>query len=646
MIVIFVLMLFVDIIKTDKCNPLATLTEIDTFYYSQPYTRHVRIDIGSYVKAFPRLGTLIPTFNKALSYHDTDEKLDAQEPVTLLPFTNELNAYIVKESTLGKNAFQACASNGGNLIRLDASNRDALVNILKNNGIDKTPVHVLPHFSMLSFNNFEPLLTPDTVDAVGEGWQKSPPWITKENKLEFPPNKITLNGVETSSEPEHFKSFVICQKTKNPWDDQNARKDWFQTMPKIKTALSLLGKLKTAYEISSKSLRSIPPVTNEVSKIIKLILPEPFNKVLDFLDRFSNNATWDKATNLNQFHLFINTALKLVRQFNLNPDSITKLPSTNVKFSPISIDELNWRQSFGLDEDVYGITGPLIIRPTTSYKPESDTSPVPSYYDATISARVYNRKTDKITLYSVTPNPFNGKTTTIKTVVVTSKLKIALEQDVKPLQCSWAEVEHFKVCHSMPLQPVISTPMSSLMKCAEALLSEKYSEDFLDCPKKSIQVLPSIHRANCDPDDQPTVILNSDSPIQIEFRCDGVTTTTKNISSFPTLIPTSCEVRIVEGTSSRLAFPQWNPDFLQDPSVGEQVLVNIPAYEMPQNLVIIISVALSISCVMLMALIISLIYCCCKCCCKKQNNVIANNHDEDAELYLPAIRLRELPFSN
>ena len=645
------------IVGSDKCYPLATLTEVSTFYRSQPFSQKVLINMEDYTKAFANLGGKVGKFDRILTNYSTNDKLNALEPVPLLPLTDESNVYIIEDDTLGKSAFKACAKNGGSLVRLDSSNRERLAKILKDEGISKIPVHVLPHFSFLSLTDFEPLATPENVDTMIESWQKTPPWLTSDNKLEYPASTIQIDGNTVSSLDSHFKSPVLCQKPNNPWDLPDARKDWLGSTSKIKTALALLKNLKRSYDQSVKSLRKVAPAVHDVANVFKLALPEPFKNVLSFLDRFSKPHAWDKVTKLDQFHNFAKQAIKLIRQFNLTPNSITRLPEDDVKISPISIDDLNWRQYFNLDND-HGVVGPFIIRPISYNESESGIANViPTQYEAIISARVYNRIKDKVIIYSVTPNAFNGKITTIQTIIVTDRLNLALEQELRPLQCINADTEIYPVCHGLPLKPVVSLKMSSLTKCANALLSETFLPDFSECPKASIQIMPSVYSANCEPDDQPTVIINSDLPVQVEFKCDSEISDPKNITSFPTMIPTSCEVRIVDGTSSMLALPQWNPDFLQDPVVGDFIPVDLPKVEIPQRMVILLSVVISVSCMFTFTLVLLLFYCCCvKCCCKcnkcckcckKPDTSIEDDVPAESEHeYLPAIRMREIPFSN
>lgn len=647
--VIFIFSFLFSIVHADKCNPLATLIETDSFYLTQPYTTNITIDIASYVEAFPKLATLIPKFTKNLEIYSNRTAIELEEPIQLFPFTDDLNAFIIKDPVYGKDAYKKCADNGGTLIKATSSNRLEIVKLLKDHELDKTPIHVLPFYSLLSFSDFEPLDTPDNLDNMVNAWQKSPPWLTSENKILMPTTKITVSeGVTEVSTPLSFKTPVICQKVANPWDLSSDRNAWFKVLPKIRTAIKMLNKLKTSYELASKSLTSVPTITKTVTDVFKLTLPEPFQLVLDFLDKYSKKINWNRMTKFNQIQNFIKTALKLVRQFELNPKSITQLKEDDSKFQPLSINEFNWRESFELDESTYGIVGPATIQPYMAHLPD-DGSNKPISYDAIITAKVYNRKTDKITVHSVKANTINGEITTIKSIVETYDLKVALLDEIKPLDCFWHETEHYKICHRMPIQQVVNMPVAQLTKCARALWSEEFSPDFALCPRKSIKTLPNVYRAECGPNNQITAIVNSDSPVTVEFKCDGEKQAAKNFSSFPSFINTPCEVYIVDGSNSHLTLPQWNADFLQAQTVGDERSFTFPFDEISQKTLIILCAIISIMCAFLMIIVACTFYLCCtKCKSKCTRNTRNRRRNEDNEIspYLPAIQLHEFPFTN
>ena len=636
------LILLLPVAFADKCNPHATLVETDSFYLTQPFTKNVTIDLSTYIDAFPKMAALLPKFKDLLGIYDNVTAITEAEPMELIPFTKDENIFIIKDSVVNADSFKKCSGNGGSLVKIDSKNRDRLVTILKEHGIEKTPIHVLPFYSLLSLSDFDTIDTP-SMDELFFTWQRSPPWITKDDQIEFPTGIVTENNIKVNSTPQHFKSPILCAKPNNPWDLKENRNDWFRMTPKLKTAISMLDRIKTSFETASKSLKNIPSVTKQIANAFQLTLPEPFKVVLDFLDNFTKKKQWERTSSLDPFTGFVTSALKLTRQLEQKPKSIIKIPKANPKFSPPSINELNWRESFGLDESIYGVMGPLVVKPSQAFV-KDETIINPTHFEATITARVYNRLTDRLTVYEVKPNAVNNEITTVKAVVTTPHLKLALLNDVKPLQCITHETEQYRICHKMTLQPVTDTSIAKLTKCAEALFSPNISLDFPNCPRTKSSLTPVIYRAECEPDNKPMAIVNSGSPVLLGFKCDTEKMPNKNITTFPTYINTPCEVHFVEGASSQLALPQWNPDFLQDQTVGEEQTIIIPPVEMTKLQFILISIGASIgSCVLLICVIVSMYYCC-KClkqkCC---------NHDdaEDPEQLSndpPVIQLHELPF--
>src|SRR5574343_78048 len=377
-LIIFNLSVF---IYSDKCNPHATLIETNAFYLTQPLTKNVTVDISNYAQAFPQLSTLISKFNENLDIYKNDRSIEATEPLELIPFTDQENVFILKNETINTHSFKLCSDKGGSVIRLNAKNRKRIIEILKSKEIAKTPIHALPFHSLWSFDDdSEIILNLERLESLTNVWNKSPPWLTQSNEILLP-HRRDENNAETK--PEDFTSPVLCTKPNNPWDLVKPRKKWYQLVPRITNVLSMLEKLKQDYELTSRTLKTVPTITQQIANSFSLILPDSFKNVLEFLTKFSNKQQWERTKGIDPFKNFVNTALKLARQLNQNPDSITKMASGKLKFSPPSINELNWRELFELDDSVYGIMGPVSIVPSTAYI-ESESIRNPVHFEATI----------------------------------------------------------------------------------------------------------------------------------------------------------------------------------------------------------------------------------------------------------------------
>ncbi len=644
-----IVILFVPKVFSDMCNPHATLIETDTFYLTQPFTKNVTIDISNYANTFPQLSSLVAKFKGNLENYSTEDNINSKEKFDLIPFTKELNAFILENKTTNTDSYRQCAQYGGSLVKITAKNRGRLVEILKTKNIEHTPIHTIAfHHLMTDDEENDILATPTDLDNLVYTFTKSPPWITKNNEIVMP------QGPD-DSKPETYKSSIVCTKPNNPWDLKQHRKKWYQMLPRIRNVMTLLDKMHKSYETATRSLRKVPTLTQQIADVFSLTIPDPLKNVLEFLTKFSDKSQWEKTKGDDSFKNFVNTALKLARQLNLNPNSITKIVPEKLKFSPPSINEFNWRESFNLDDAIYGIIGPVTVTPFIGLVPNNSVIS-PTLFEASITARVYNRQTDKITLYSVKPNYIHNEMAAIKTVVVTPVKRIALPEEAVPLQCEWIDTEQLKVCHKMSIQPVPDISASHLIKCAGALMSTKITDDFKDCPRIKAKAIPTLYRADCEPDHKATAIINSDSPLTLEFKCDGKHDSYKNITVFPTLITTPCEINIVEGTFSSIALPQWNADFLQDQGVDEVTEIETPPFDISDKMMLIVVACISIISPSVILIIALSMYFCIRCCKKRRNNPrppsTRSNNDQQSPArlqevsYYPAIQVQEFPFTN
>src|SRR5574343_790897 len=109
-------------VYSDICNPHATLIETDTFYLTQPFTKNVTIDITNYAKSFPQLSSFVAKFKGNLETYSDDKVINEKEPLILIPFTDEANAFILENKTTNSDSFRLCAQYGGNLVKISSEN--------------------------------------------------------------------------------------------------------------------------------------------------------------------------------------------------------------------------------------------------------------------------------------------------------------------------------------------------------------------------------------------------------------------------------------------------------------------------------------------------------------------------------------------
>ena len=640
------LIAFFTVVRTDICNYHATLTENDAFYLTQPFIKNISINIMNYDKAFSTLSSLLPRFQNILHTYETDDSIKQTEPVRLTEYNNQHNVYPINTTTVARLAFNSCTANGGSLITLNPHNRLQVASIMKELQMDTTPVKVLPLHSIFSVPDLEILDTPHA--NYLQYSYKSPPIFTKENTFKYPDKSktTTAGSVAIDSTADDYASKILCMKPNNPWDLPTNRRSWIHLLPLIKTSISLLDRLRTSYDQSSRSLKSLPQtVFKQTANFFKLNLPEPFKFILEFLDNFSSKRNWEKTdmSHLDKFKQFAQVALKLVRHFNMDSHSITKMDTQQVPiFKPMDIDELNWKDLFGLNEEVYGISGPIVIRPQETYVDEAPSANNLINFKATVRARVYNRNLDLVKILTVRPNVLKNKITTVRQMVQTSKFALAINDVISPVDCHQSPNELYKICHKLPYQSPDNVHVNDMLKCAQALLNTNSSSDYSYCPQETMGSRPMIYRADCDNDGHSTLILNSKDNLKLNFICDAKQTLTKDFITFPATVKTDCEVQLADSELTKAGLPQFNPDFLQDPIVGPiETLQTTEVKTNDQTMLILFTTLLSIVGVSLIIALSLLTYYLCKCRCtvepQQQPPLVPN--------YYPVVQLNDF-FGN
>jgi len=620
------------LVNADLCNPLATLVETETFYLTQPYSKNISLDLSNYEQAFKEISEKVALFNQNLKQYDDETELIEKESV--IPFSEDFNAFKIPEEVTGAASFDACSKRNGSIVTLTNENRNLIVKALNSLEMEKTPFRALPFFSLLSLPDYSHIEKPNQ-EFLYPLWAVSPPFITKQNVIEYPHAKKKIpDDYSTSTEagvspPTHiattiddYKSQVLCLKENNPWDWSHDRSKWLELIPQIKQAAKLLIRVKDSFMNSKRFLHSLPQATKaEALKLFKLVLPDPLKSILNFLDKFSRKSNWDK-TNLKSkeaFSTFTKEASKLARFFNLRPQSIAKISNKKPTFQLSEFQHTNWLELLQLNDEHHGISGPITIIPQTSLRDANPSSrdDQPSLRDAlelevTANLHVFDRRTDKVTLYSVRPNNYKGYFTTVKTVLQNNNYITASVEEIKPSECHTQPSELHPICNKLPFHSTPSHSFADLAACGNALSNSKPSEDFWLCPYQSVLTEPYIYRAHCDDNGQSTTIINSKQPLTLEFFCDSEHKLTRNFSAFPSSVKTECEVRTVTSGQSKVALPQNSKDFLLNPTIED---ISTPEPPTPPILdtewKLILTITIPIASILILSISITL-YCCCK----------------------------------
>jgi len=602
-------------VKTDQCNYYATLSLTDSFYLTQPLVKTLSINIANYDNAFKHMAELLPAFQRNLHKYETLDSVQATETVNLTSFNDDFNVYPITQSTIARDAYNACSKTDGSLITFNHESKQKVVELLKYFEIDKTPFKALPFHSLFSLPDMSLLDTPK-IEQLTYLYNKSPPMLNKDGEIEYPSQyktETTTQGIKIESQASDYKSKILCMKPANPWDLPENRNKWFNLIPTIKTVIKLLDKLTEAYKTSTQSFDTLPRSTlSNTANFFKLVLPEPFQVVIDFLKKYAVKSNWERTTtsSLDQFASFASVALKLVRQFHLTPNSIINIEQKQKPFfKATTFNELNWKDLLELDEEQFGIVPPVLLIPETSYIDDSVSNKTHTNFKATVKTKIFNRKTDLILRFNVLPNIRENELTTVKQVIQTSKYSIAITDELSPTNCQQPLNELYRVCEKLPFRTRDDETVKNMITCAMALLSVNSSKDFEQCPKRKANDQPIMYRAMCDESEQITVIVNSKYPLNLNFVCDSKQITTKLFDTFPATVSTDCEVQIVNHDLAQFGLPQFNVDFLQDPIIGTATGVSkISEIRIPRETVLLIAVCV-LAIILALALIVLIIYC-------------------------------------
>jgi len=599
-----IFLLFVNPSQTDLCNFHGTLFEAETFYLTQPYTKTISLDLENYQTAFHTFPKKLETFSNLFKLYEKDADLETYEPHPLIPLDSNTNIFRTPLKTTGSQAISECARNNGTLLALSNSNRNKILEAMKSLGLQKVPF--LSHnfhkiFSIPDMEVLDDKVGYKTIEAI---IFKSPAFLKLDNSFQYPtevlvsdlttknPNlrttiststtttttttsnpsiSSTTSGSSTTTEIplENETHYSLCTKPNNPWDRESSRRSWLKLVPQIKNAIKFLQELSHTYTQTVNTLSKLPSPTspvNSISQSLKLILPDPLKAILDFLDRFSKKRHWESTTPsaLDLFSTFVKDTFKAIKLFKLD-SSITNIKAKPMKrFRLLNFNDLHWKDFFELDEEQYGISGPISVTPFDQHPLKQHNT----IFTANVRFRIFQRQKDKCTIYKFRPNVINDQIVDIKNILKTSKFSLASKEDFIPHECHSQPTELHRICHKLPTNALDPQHHTHMVECASALLSPIFDKKHAFCPLTSPTSDPAIYRADCQGDDHSSLIVSSTKPITLAFVCDDKFDKNVNFTTFPSKVLTDCEARLLDSNAPGLIVPQRNPDFLQDPILG------------------------------------------------------------------------------
>ena len=88
---IFIFLLNLLEVRSDLCGQYAVLTEVQSFYITQPFTQTVNFGFENYFSLMTELQTQAKRFQIVAQNYTSKEKLNSMEPSTLIPFGPDKN---------------------------------------------------------------------------------------------------------------------------------------------------------------------------------------------------------------------------------------------------------------------------------------------------------------------------------------------------------------------------------------------------------------------------------------------------------------------------------------------------------------------------------------------------------------------------
>ena len=373
---------FLPLLSADECGYHASLVGKEDFYLTQPFQKNISIDLQDYFSTFDEITAYKDLFVKQFSNYSTNARLDSLEPYPLIPFTEDQNLIHIKEEIPSFRASRECSLRNAQLVRITNLTKDKIKQVLIDHDIPYVPFLGIGYQSSVYTPNqgFEFFDTPPSGSkTILKLHELSLPFLDKQGNIAYPPTTDTSStstiGTTTISpvgkrsvttfSPEDndvYKSQVLCAKTNNPWDLLRNRDSWFKLYNKVSKTLNTLSKAIPKFGSVRNTLKTLPSKANSVLNLIKIQAPTYLKNIAKVLKTFSTSSPWEKAnfSVLDTFKNLIKDVKKTVSTLGRSKGMLT-MTEGNPSFIISDVDESNWLGKLNLDEDVFGIAGPILV---------------------------------------------------------------------------------------------------------------------------------------------------------------------------------------------------------------------------------------------------------------------------------------------
>jgi len=377
---------FLPQLSAGECGYHASLIGKEDFFLTQPFQKNISIDLQDYFSTFDDITAYKDLFVKQFSNYSTNARLDSLEPFTLIPFLEDQNLIHIKEAIPSFCASKECSLRNAQLVRITNLTKYKLKKILLDYDIPYVPFLDIGYQSSVYTPNqgFEFFDTPlSSSKTIVKMHELSLPFLDKQGNIAYPPTTdisptttvgpTTISSVGkrsvTTPSPEAndvYKGQVLCAKTNSPWDLPRNRDSWFKLYNKISKTLNTLGKAIPKFCSVRNTLNTHTSKVDSVLNSIKIQAHSYLKNIAKVLKTFSTSPPWEKAnfSVLDTFKNLVKDVKKTVSTLGRSKGMLT-MTEGNPSFIISDMDESNWLSKLNLDEDVFGIAGPILVEPVS-----------------------------------------------------------------------------------------------------------------------------------------------------------------------------------------------------------------------------------------------------------------------------------------
>jgi len=635
------------LVNGDICGNYAILSEVQSFYISQPYTHTINLGLDNYQKSIDDMKNQASLFFDIAQNYSTIEKIKSIEPDTLIPFGPDKNLIKIQE-TQHTLLPDACQKQNARLVSFDPLEKQQLLKILKNLNLDSIPFFAYHTPKSLLSRNVKQLDSPGAGSLAGlaKVGITAYPVLSKEGVITYP---------DPSAADTTFRSIALCEKDNNFWDrSSTSQQNFVNIIAKIQSGALKLKDIGQTFTDTLALIGKLPkPSSSLLANKFLPSTPSALLKITSFFQKYNNKDSWEtsKPFAIDDFLTIPRLFKEIKNLFKFKkPKTITdQITFSNDSIVLSNMDEERLLAFVGLDPERFGISGNVGLQPLMSIPDPSSSNEALSTSNsmtAQMTMKIYDRQ-DVAKIYSVRPLINNNAVTTVTHVVTTPRHSQATLSEPTPYQCFSSNRDQIQICDGYQTSGPADLHQQSLLTCGRALVQLNTSIDYAKCPTTPAPADPLTYRATCD--GESTAVLSSTRPLAVRVYCDTFVEETKLFTSFPVFMQTDCEVResLNDSDSSKTLLPQLPADFFQQqkvnkiitktpfvvPTVASETLLNNPVILIAGVSVLIVIVLLIFMILILAAFdpqrclsITHQICCCfvklgncCKTCCKSSH---------------------------